>query len=61
MVTGTVIVNLSDEYDTVSHKQLSIKVFYLTQDAKFTSLLRTMLNSRRFFVELNGQKIRGRI
>ena len=57
-ITGTVFVDLSAAY--VNHKLLLNKLYDLTRDAKFTTLVRDMLGNRRFIVDLNGQKSRWR-
>ena len=60
MVTGTVFVDLSATYDTISHKLLLNKIYRITSDINFTDLIGNMLSNRRYFVELNGQKSRWR-
>ena len=55
VVTGTVFVDLSAAYDTISHKLLLNKMYRMTSDIKFTDLNGNMLSNRRYFVELNGQ------
>ena len=60
MVTGTVFVDLSAAYDTISHRLLLNKIYRMTSDIKFTDLIGNMLSNRRYFVELNGQKSRWR-
>ena len=60
LVTGAVFVDLSAAYDTVNHRRLLGKVLEMTGDVHLTDLIRTMLESRRFFVVLNGKKIRWR-
>ena len=60
VVTGTVFVNLSAAYDTISHKLLLNKIYRMTSDIKCTDLIGNMLSNRRYFVELNGQKSRWR-
>ena len=60
VVTGTVFVDLSAAYDTISHKLLLNKIYRMTSDIKFTDPIGNMLSNRRYFVELNGQKSRWR-
>ena len=60
LITGAVFVDLSAAYDTVNHRRLLSKVLEMTGDAQVTDLIRTMLESRRFFVVLNGKKSRWR-
>ena len=60
MITGAVFVELSAAYDTVDHLRLISKVLVITGDVHLTDLIRTMLESRRFFVVLNGKKSRWR-
>ena len=60
VVTGTVFVDLSAAYDTISHKLLLNKIYSMTSDIKFTDLIGNMLSNRRYFVELNGQKSKWR-
>ena len=55
VVTGTVFVDLSAAYDTISHRLLLNKIYRMTSDIKFTDLIGNMLSNRRYFVELNGQ------
>ena len=52
--------DLSAAYDTVNHRRLLSKVLEMTGDVHLTDLIRTMLESRRFFVVLNGKKSRWR-
>ena len=60
LITGAVFVDLSAAYDTVNHRHLLSKVLEMTGDVHLTDLSRTMLESRRFFVVLNGKKTRWR-
>ena len=57
LITGSV---LFAAYDTVTHRRLLSKVLEMTGDVHLTDLIRTMLESRRFFVVLNGKKSRWR-
>ena len=60
LITGAVFVDLSAAYDMVNHRRLLSKVLDMTGDVHLTDLIRTMLESRRFFVVLNGKKSRWR-
>ena len=60
LITGAVFVDLSADYDTVNHRRLLSKVLEITGDVHLTDLIRTMLESRRFFVVLNGKRRRWR-
>ena len=60
VVTGTVFVDLSAAYDTISHKLILNKIYRMTSDIKFTDLIGNLFSNRRYFVELNGQKSRWR-
>ncbi|KAI0221448.1 hypothetical protein LSAT2_027204 [Lamellibrachia satsuma] len=60
LITGAVFVDLSAAYDTVNHRHLLSKVLEMTGNLHLTDLIRTMLESRRFFVVLNGKKSRWR-
>ena len=59
-ITGAVFVDLSAAYDTVNHRRLLAKVLEMTKDAHLTKLLQTLLQNRRFFVELGGKRSRWR-
>ena len=59
-ITGAVFVDLSAAYDTVNHRRLLNKVLDMTGGVHLTDQIRTMLESRRFFVVLNGKKSRWR-
>ena len=60
LITDAVFVDLSAAYGTVNHRRLLSKVLEMTGDLHLTDLIRTMLESRRFFVVLNGKKSRWR-
>ena len=52
-ITGIVLVDLSAAYDTVNHRRLLEKVYNMTRDC-LMCMNRTLLENRRFFVELGG-------
>lgn len=58
--TGTVFVDLTAAYDTVNHKRLLTKVARVTKNKKIVLIVKSLLENRRFFVELDGRKSRWR-
>ncbi|XP_030851787.1 uncharacterized protein LOC115928578 [Strongylocentrotus purpuratus] len=60
LITGAVFVDLSAAYDTVNHRRLQTKLHDITNDLKLTRFIQKMMQNRRFFVELDGQKSRWR-
>ena len=59
-ITGIVLVDLSAAYDTVNHRRLLEKVYNMTRDYRLICMIRTLLENRRFFVELGGKRSRWR-
>ena len=59
-ITGIVLVDLSAAYDTVNHRRLLEKVYNTTRDYHLMCMIRTLLENRRFFVELGGERSRWR-
>ena len=59
-ITGIVLVDLSAAYDTVNHRRLLEKVYNITRDYHLMCMIRTLLENRRFFVELGGERSRWR-
>ncbi|GFR86692.1 RNA-directed DNA polymerase from mobile element jockey [Elysia marginata] len=57
-ITGTVFVDLTAAYDTVNHKILLLKVAKMIKNKKIVSNIQTLLENRRFFVEMDGRKSR---
>ena len=55
-ITGIVLVDLSAAYDTVNHRRLLEKVYNMTRDYRLMCMIRTLLENRRFFVELGGKR-----
>ena len=59
-ITGIVLVDISAAYDTVNHRRLLEKVYNMTRDYRLMCMIRTLLENRRFFVELRGKRSRWR-
>ena len=59
-ITGIVLVDISAAYDTVNHRRLLEKVYTITRDYRVMCMIRTLLENRRFFVELGGKRSRWR-
>ena len=55
-IAGIVLVDLSAAYDTVNHRRLLEKFYNMTRDYGLICMIHTLLENRRFFVEL-GWKI----
>ena len=59
-ITDIVLVDLSAAYDTDNHRRLLEKVYNMTRDYRLMCTIRTLLENRRFFVELGGKISRWR-
>ena len=59
-ITGVVLVDLSAAYDTVNHRRLLEKAYNMTMDYRLMCMIHTLLENRRFFVELAGKISRWR-
>ena len=59
-ITGTVFVDLTAAYDTVNHRILLLKVAKMMKNKAIVNILMSLLNNRRFFVEMDGKKSRWR-
>ncbi|GFR87242.1 RNA-directed DNA polymerase from mobile element jockey-like [Elysia marginata] len=57
-ITGTVFVDLTAAYDTVNHKILLLKVAKMIKNKKIVSIIQTLLENRRFFVEMDRRQSR---
>ena len=60
-ITGTVFVDLTAAYDTVNHRLLLLKVAKMIKNKKIVSIIQSLLENRRFFVEMDGRKSRWRL
>ena len=61
MITGTAFVDLSAAYDTVNHRLLIQKLYNTTLDSQLCRVIQKLLSDRRFYVEMNNERIRWRI
>ena len=59
-ITGIVLVDHSAAYDTVNHPRLLEKVYTITRDYRLMCMIRTLLENRRFFMELGVKRSRWR-
>ena len=59
-ITGIVLVDLTAAYDTVNHRRLLEKVYNMTRDYRLMCMIRSLLENRRFFMELGGKRSRWR-
>ena len=58
MITGAAFIDLAAAYNTVNHRMLIQKLYNITQDSPLCRVIQNMLSSRRFYVELNNDRIR---
>ena len=59
--TGAVFVDLTAAYDTVNHRGLLLKLAQTVKNNTVVRIIQSVLNNRRFFVEMNGKRSRWRI
>ena len=57
-ITGIVLVDFAAAYGRVNHRILLEKVYNMTRDYRLRCMSHTLLENRRFFVELGGKRIR---
>ena len=57
-VTGAVFIDLTAAYDTINHRCLLMKVGQMIKNNKVVDILRSILQNRRFFVEIDGKQSR---
>ena len=57
-ITGAVFVDLTAAYDTVNHSLLINKVAKCVKNSRIVKIIQSLLANRRFFVEMDGKKIR---
>lgn len=57
--TEAVFVDLTTAYDTVNHRALLLKVAKLVKHLTVVLVIESILNNRRFFVEMNSKKAGG--
>ena len=61
MITGAVFVDLTAAYDTVNHRALLLKLAKTLKNSTIVKVIASLLNNRRFFVEMNGKRSRWRV
>ena len=59
-ITGIVLVDLSAAYDIFNHRIMLAKVYNTIRDYRLMYMILTLLENRRFFVELGGKRSRWR-
>ncbi len=59
-ITGVVLVDLSAAYDTVNHRALLLKLSRMLQNSQLVRIIASLLENRRFFVEMDGRRSRWR-
>ena len=60
MITDAAFVDISAAYNTVNHRLLIRNLYNFTEDSPLYRVIQNMLSSRRFYVELNHDRIRWR-
>ena len=60
-ITGAVFVDLSAAYDTVNHRSLLLKIARMTKSRHLVNVIASLLQNRRFYVEMDGKRSRWRI
>jgi len=58
MITGAVFINLSAAYDTVNHGIPRRMIYKMTKDPSLVYIRDMLLKDKRFYVSLNGNKIK---
>jgi len=59
-VTGAVFVDLTAAYDTVNHRLLLLKLAKMVRNTSTVRIIQSLLENRRFFVEMDGKRSRWR-
>ncbi|KAI4812787.1 hypothetical protein KUCAC02_024155, partial [Chaenocephalus aceratus] len=55
-ITGAAFIDLSAAYDTVQHRTMVRKLLDMTGDLNLCQVIKSLLNNRRFYVQLNDQR-----
>ncbi|XP_077073341.1 putative RNA-directed DNA polymerase from transposon X-element [Siphateles boraxobius] len=56
LITGAAFIDLTAAYDTVQDRTMIRKLFDMTGDLDLCQIIKSILNNRRFFVQLNDKK-----
>ena len=56
LITGAAFIDLTAAYDTVQHRAMTRKLLDMTGDLDLCQVIKSLLNNRRFFVQLNDKK-----
>ena len=59
-ITGAVFVDLTAAYDTVNHRGLLLKLSKTLKNKTIVDIIRSLIENRKFFVEMDGTKSRWR-
>ncbi len=54
-------VDLTATYDTVNHRALLLKIAKAVKNSSVVRIIESLLNNRRFFVEMNTKQSRWRV
>ena len=56
LITGAAFIDLTAAYDTVQHRTMVRKLLDMTGDLDLCQVIKSLLNNRRFYVQLNDQR-----
>lgn len=56
LITGAAFIDITAAYDTVQHRTMIRKLLDMTGDLDLCQVMKSLLNNRRFFVQLDDKK-----